>query len=821
MIFVIWQQPLIPAVMKTKIYFLTITLLFVSLGSFAQNIDKYFESQQTVPFQKLYLHTDREFFFKGDTLWFAAYLLEGKTNKPESESCNLYVDLINSEGEIVNNELFLIQNGSGSGYLSFSDTVISEGNYLLRAYTDYLKNFGNDAFFIKTIQILSVKNSFELLEADTNKTISTQIDVSFLPEGGFLLAEESNCVAFKAVDETGKGIDISGRLFDENGLLVLTFESVYKGAGKFYFYPKPGKTYTAKIDGFQNLDFRLPDIKKTGAKIKLVNQEKKKLQMVVQTKNIARNQTFYLVCIHRNEVLFSVELDRKKTNQIIKINTKKLNGGINRFVLLDKNLNPISERLVFQEDLEMVNLDVQLNAESFSTRDEVQVNLSSDDISMDEVAQVSIAVVDENYVNASGVSQNIASYLLLDSELNGYIELPAEYFSSNKNLDSQTKLDLLMTTNGWSNYVWNELKDSSLILNFKSQFGFTFNGHVKRTFGKKALTEGSISMVIFKIDSTSVYFDKPLDLNGNFEFRNVVFYDSASVFAQARNNKDKNNIQFEMELPKLIPPDINIHSLNQLNNFSEIPISLHRQRYLNEMRLKEFYPDKNNILIGEVEVRANRSWEKWGNDLYSISDRPVLLTWENIAGATNIIDFLIYKVPRVFAKYDGGQSIAIGSPGGGTPAIVLDGFQHLTVDEARNYPINIFESIQILRPPSSYFYGSRAMFGAVVLETKSGKSLDRNLPLLGGIVKRINGFSPLREFYSPKYNAKNINSEAPDFRNTLYWNPQIIMGKGGKEAFFFTCDNISRYKIFIEGIAESGRICLGSGEFEVNKVKAE
>ena len=66
----------------TRNAFLLILVLVASHSLHAQKIDKYIEDQQSVPFQKLYLHTDREFYFKGDTLWFASYLLEAQSHDP-------------------------------------------------------------------------------------------------------------------------------------------------------------------------------------------------------------------------------------------------------------------------------------------------------------------------------------------------------------------------------------------------------------------------------------------------------------------------------------------------------------------------------------------------------------------------------------------------------------------------------------------------------------------------------------------------------------------------------------------------------------------
>lgn len=53
----------------------------------------------------------------------------------------------------------------------------------------------------------------------------------------------------------------------------------------------------------------------------------------------------------------------------------------------------------------------------------------------------------------------------------------------------------------------------------------------------------------------------------------------------------------------------------------------------------------------------------------------------------------------------------------------------------------------------------------------------------------------------------------------MYWNPKINIADGGQELSFFSCDNVARYKIIVEGITESGKICLGTGEFEVDRFR--
>lgn len=54
-------------------------------------------------------------------------------------------------------------------------------------------------------------------------------------------------------------------------------------------------------------------------------------------------------------------------------------------------------------------------------------------------------------------------------------------------------------------------------------------------------------------------------------------------------------------------------------------------------------------------------------------------------------------------------------------------------------------------------------------------------------------------------------------RSTLFWEPNILVENGKKMLSFYTSDQTGHYKIFVEGISESGKICIGQGEFVVKQ----
>jgi len=164
----------------------TLLFLFVFLiNAHTQDIKDWIKSVEKLPGDKLYIHTDREFYFYGDTLWFAAYLLNGSNLELSSEKCNLYVELINSNGKITQKDFFPIIDGTCPGYLPFTSSDFKEGNYLLRAYTDYLKNFGEDYFFEKTIKLSETQSSAGIVDSSDSTLDLSGIDIQFFPEGDF------------------------------------------------------------------------------------------------------------------------------------------------------------------------------------------------------------------------------------------------------------------------------------------------------------------------------------------------------------------------------------------------------------------------------------------------------------------------------------------------------------------------------------------------------------------------------------------------------------------------------------------------------------
>jgi len=104
------------------------------------------------PQEKVYLHLDKPYYAIGDDIWFKAYVLNNKTKSPTAISNVLYVELID-ENDALKRQLKLpLTNGLTWGDFKLIDSL-TEGNYRMRAYTNYMRNLGPEFFFDKTIKI--------------------------------------------------------------------------------------------------------------------------------------------------------------------------------------------------------------------------------------------------------------------------------------------------------------------------------------------------------------------------------------------------------------------------------------------------------------------------------------------------------------------------------------------------------------------------------------------------------------------------------------------------------------------------------------------
>lgn len=124
------------------------------------------------PYEKVHLHLDKPYYAIGDNIWFKAYVVQADKNQPSNLSKILYVDLISEKDSVKQTLKLPLLIGLAWGEFALPDTL-KEGNYRIRAYTNWMRNFGEEYFFDKTIRVGN---------AITNNIV-TAVSYSYAKEG--------------------------------------------------------------------------------------------------------------------------------------------------------------------------------------------------------------------------------------------------------------------------------------------------------------------------------------------------------------------------------------------------------------------------------------------------------------------------------------------------------------------------------------------------------------------------------------------------------------------------------------------------------------
>lgn len=110
-----------------------------------------------IPEEKVFLHLDRSLYASGDNIWFSVFLTAGSPDIPSPLSKVVYVDLLDEEGKLIQQKTIKMEEGHGFGDFRL-DAFTREGSYKVKAYSYWLKGFGEEAVFQTDIQILDTYN---------------------------------------------------------------------------------------------------------------------------------------------------------------------------------------------------------------------------------------------------------------------------------------------------------------------------------------------------------------------------------------------------------------------------------------------------------------------------------------------------------------------------------------------------------------------------------------------------------------------------------------------------------------------------------------
>ncbi|MCC8427185.1 carboxypeptidase regulatory-like domain-containing protein [Mucilaginibacter sp. UR6-11] len=805
----------------------------------------------SIPQEKAYLHLDKPYYAPGDTIWFKGYLTTGSRHQLSALSGAVYVDLADEQGLLIKSLKLPATSGMVQGDFVLGDDL-KEGAYRIRAYTQWMRNAGEDYFFD---HIFTVGNPAELKKGKEFKNNFQRADIQFFPESGNLVNGITSRVAFKAVGGDGLGTAISGRITDNEHNEITEFATLHAGMGSFSLRPLSGRSYTAQIsfaDGTTK-SIALPKALDDGYVLSVYQPNKDSILVRLNTTASLQPSTVNLISQSSGETIFASAVKITSPITSIWLYKKSFSSGIAQFTIFNSNNEPLNERIAFIKGDDRMQLAVSTAKTIYKSREQVQLNLSANNGDHVPAAGFfSVAVTDESKVPVDeSVESTIFSNILLTSDLKGYIEKPNYYFTADTG-EINRALDNLMLTQGYRRFEW-KLLDSTL--NTKPAFaveglGTTISGLVT-TLNHKPLPNASVSLMSIK---ARVAKDTITDANGRFKFDKMFLSDSIKFAVQARDTKNSDNVIIVVDSVPRVSITRNKNMMITDTNKTRLQAAAQNDKIAHQIastaskeeNTKAIQDDKKTSLnklhtLKQVDINTRKAKEENSHkgialqEMFSLPDEASadkVITVTEPDSYTNLEMFLRGRLQGISIETDKDgfkQLVIMGQPEpvrlppdprdpydpyyGKTIGLIVNGRKLLEkgeiddVLEGSILPEDVakIEVVRKNRAMVQLLQGGDRYVGYVLILTKPPSARKQYNPAIANITPK--GFNKVRRFYSPRYDRPDVDYKQPDRRTTIYWNPYVNTDETGKATLdFYNAHGPGTYRVVVEGINAAGEL---------------
>ncbi len=750
--------------------------------------------QTSFPQQKVFLHTDKEEYLVGERIWFKAYVVNAASLKPDTLSTNFNVKLTNTNGDIVTVLLLHLKSGVAHGEISLPDSL-SEGNYQLRAYTDWMRNFDDTFLFTQDIYIFNPiePNFIKRLDVFRNRLFNRrlqrqkeQFQFAFFPEGGNLVAGLTNRVAFKAANALGEGVQANGTITDGNGIEVLAFSTHHNGMGSFSFFPAHGQRYTA-IVSFENgetMRIRLPEAKPAGYMLQADIEGGKvviKVMANIDPATALLPSDVYLLAQSRSKphLFEKVQLADRTFSTYLHLND--LPDGICQIGLFTAHGIQIAERLVFINNNDIRKASI-INKTIVREDEYRRISLDLSFTKPNMHGSYSVAVVDAKTTDQD-LRSNIASEFLIFSDLNYRAKDPWFYLTADDD-DATKAVDLVMMTNGWRRFEIEALVAGEFPeINHGFPSGITLRGQVSPRSSDRKIGETNVELALFDQDGKVEILHTTSDADGIFVFPSI-FYDGVFT-AELRTDKRYERRALDLELDERM-----FDKSSYTANFNTRPRQI-IARSDNWQRVSK--PET---------VRPSRPFIRSGDGSQSIYGTPdQVVYFDDIRDQyASILDVLRTRVRGI--RIIGGE-ITLRGPSSlvftNEPLFLVD---ETVVNRSAFLSVNVREvdRLTVISGPQSAILGSRGANGALLIYTLRG---DSHRQMTYQYI--MQGFHQPTETFEAKINT-DVHAQY-NMDRTLYWEPNATTEEDSSIRLSFLSDKHERnLRLIIQGIDNTGRI---------------
>ncbi len=722
----------------------------------------------------VYLLPSKEICETGEDLWFKAYLMDKQTLALSDKSQTLYLQVRNEKGEVIWSEKYPLMAGRGDGHIYIGENW-QQGEYYMEGYTR--SSFTADSTTnthprrIRVVERVTQMDSIsaETVKSDSIQRLTAKHRFDLFPEGGHLV-DGINCVmAFKATYGKGFPDDVTGKVL-EDGKEIASFISVHDGMGKFALTPRQGKDY--KVVLTDGRTYSLPAIERTGMALRVLRNNNTSVTMLVSSSDSLPHP--FTVFAKQRGVPCCSARGIVRGQQIVRLPIERFPlQGIAEITLSDENDYPVAERLVYVNPTQQLNITVSTDRQQYNRRDEGKVCLKVTDSSgLPLKAELAVSIFDKAYLYLPG-HENILSHCHLSEEIRGNIFNPTYYFDE-RNEDRLQALDLLLMTQGWRSYVWNE----------------------KPIKGRQVLTDG-----LYGKETTSNKLTNKMQLISAFSLRSdscFILTDSIGCFEITPDQMMtmRGNIYLKPLLSEKYKAKLTIiNPFDSINFYQQGRPRNLPQNYIYETANGEraITNGFGTVVLKDIYVTAKR------RSPYRDKVTGYLDSLATMASGEWVCECKAGQASHYLNNYKGYSHHPDGC------SVTTYSGKRLMPKRGENYELIKYE------PVGSD--GNWVVTDISSIRYSGPQYTEEDLLRMYGMWK-AQGYYPQREFYEP--DPVELTSPMPDPRNLLQWQPAVLTNEKGETEISFNASDVNTEFIgIVEAIDGTGLMGCQTFTFRV------
>lgn len=486
-------------------------------------LDSYFLDDREI----IHVQFNKNIYINSEHIAFKGYVFNNNRSVPYLGTSNVQLTIYNEKEEVVQKQLLFASSGMFTGGIQLNNNF-KTGKYLFHFYSNWMNNFKEDDSFSQIIEINEIN---EPVHIALNKPNFKTAKIAFFPEGGAIINGISNTIGVRITDCNNQGLELNNILiFDSKSQEVSHLNTNKMGIGVCYLKAEINEKYTLKTQLNEgNITQDLPAVQQTGIAIGYNNNlPNNKLAISVKTNEkgveIYQNKKLNLLLQQNGySVLKEINFDNKQNNQVLLIDKKYLQNGVNSIRLIDENLNEISERLIY--NYAAIQPNVSLNAKV----------IANDSIVLTGTSNLTKGNLSTSILPEKNRGFDTKTSILGTYYLNTYLENPEidnfTYFDQ-ENKNNKRDLDYLMQVQTRSKIRWENIKANPPVITYKFNKGLTISGKVA---GK---ANPNVNKTVSLISLKNNVFEKiKLEKDNTFKLENYFVQDSTVYMLQLENEK--------------------------------------------------------------------------------------------------------------------------------------------------------------------------------------------------------------------------------------------------------------------------------------------